>query len=99
MFFKNIELHKKYKKHGVLRKMEQLKLLILVFNLINLSKGKFISSKKNLLILLFLKILLTITKILFNIIARLNDQYVVFIYTKTMLRNAQRKICRCFIRN
>ena len=46
MFFKNIELHKKYKKHGVLRKMEQLKLLILVFNLINLSKGKFISSKK-----------------------------------------------------
>ena len=58
-------------------------------------KEKFISSKKNLL--LILKILLTRRKILFNILARLIDQYVVFTYTET---NAPRKrSCRCFVRN
>ena len=47
-----------------------------------------------------LKILLTRKKILFKMLSTLIDQYVVFTYTETMLRNALRKrSCRRFVRN
>ena len=46
-----------------------------------------------------LKILLTRRKILLNILSKLIDQYVVFTYTETMLRNAFRKrSCNRFVR-
>ena len=47
-----------------------------------------------------LKILLTRRKILFNILAKLIDLYVVFTDTDTIFRNAYRKrSCRRFVRN
>ena len=95
MFFKNIELHKKYKKHDAFRKKEATEFINFLFS--KPDKRKFISSKK---LLLILKILLTRRKILFNILTRLIDQDVVFTYTETILRIASRKrSCRRFVRN
>ena len=54
--------------------------------------------KKKLLLILW--ILLTKRKILFNILVGLIDQYVIFTYTETMLKNDPRKrSCRRFVRN
>ena len=66
-----------------LEKRRQLKSLILVFQ--NQRRKSLFRQKK---LLLILKILWTRRKILFNILARLNDQYVAFTYTETMSRNA-----------
>ena len=66
-----------------LEKRRQLKSLILVFQ--NQRRKSLFRQKK---LLLLLKILWTRRKILFNILARLNDQYVAFTYTETMSRNA-----------
>ena len=72
-----------------LEKRSQLKLLILVFQ-----------NQRRKSLLPILKILLTRRNVLFNILARLIDQYIVFTYTETMLRNAPRKrSCRRFVRN
>ena len=96
MFFKNIELHKKYKKDGALRKKEATETIN--FGFFKPEKEKFISSKKKLL--LILKTPLTRRKILLNMQVRLIDQYVASTYTETMLRNVPRKISRrCFVRN
>ena len=64
-----------------LEKRRQLKLLILVFQ--NQRRKSLFRRKK---LLLILKILWTRRKILFNILARLIDQYVVFTYKETVLR-------------
>ena len=96
MFFKNTELHKKYKEHGPFRKQQVTELINFRFS--KPVKGKFISSKKKLL--LILQILLTKRKILFNVLVGLIDQYVIFTYTETMLKNDPRKrSCRRFVRN
>lgn len=81
MFLKNIELHKKYKKHYAVRKKEATEAINFGFS----KPEQFVSSKKKLL--LILKILLTRRAILFNILARLFDEYVVFTDAETMLRN------------
>ena len=78
-----------------LEKSRQLKLFILVFQ-DQIRKSLFHQEK----LLLILKILWTRREILFKILGRLIDQYVVFIYTETILRNAIRKTsCRRFVRN
>ena len=82
-------------KHGALRKTEATEVINFCFS--KPEKEKLISSKK---LLLILKILWTRRKILFNILARLIDQYVAFTYTEAMLRNVPRKrSCRRFVRN
>ena len=63
-----------------LGKKRQLKLLILVLQ----NQNSLFRQKK---LLLVLKILLTKRTILFNILARLFDEYVVFTYAETMLKN------------
>ena len=78
-----------------LEKSRQLKLFILVFQ-DQIRKSLFHQKK----LLLILKILWTRREILFKILGRLIDQYVVFIYTETILRNAIRKTSRRrFVRN
>ena len=63
-----------------LGKKRQLKLLILVLQ----NQNSLFRQKK---LLLVLKILLTKRTILFNILAMLFDEYVVFTYAETMLKN------------
>ena len=69
-FFKNVERHENIKNMVPFEKRRQLKLLILVFQ--NQIRKSLFCQKK---LLLILKILLTRRKILFDIPARLIDQY------------------------